>query len=234
VGGVRDGIAGRRSQWVECACGGSIPGLGLIGAFAAAEAQTVLPPVQVEAKDVKAKPAKQKKAAAPTAAPAKSVAKTEKTETGTTHVDGYDAKVSANRHQDRHAPAAHAQLHLGRHIRPGEGPGRDGRRRGAAVHAGHLRRAQWRHLVDAETGALTDMRELPWYVTTLLVSQPLHFGDYGGMPLKLIWAVLDIITIVVLGSGLYLWIKRRRIAGEDLAARLRLVDAGAAKPEHGA
>jgi uncharacterized iron-regulated membrane protein len=65
-------------------------------------------------------------------------------------------------------------------------------------------------LVDAETAALTDTRDLPWYVTALLVSQPLHFGDYGGMPLKIIWAVLDVITIVVLASGLYLWIARRR------------------------
>jgi uncharacterized iron-regulated membrane protein len=65
-------------------------------------------------------------------------------------------------------------------------------------------------LVDAETGALTAVRELPWYVKTLLISQPLHFGDYGGMPLKIIWAILDIITIIVLGSGLYLWLARRR------------------------
>jgi uncharacterized iron-regulated membrane protein len=65
-------------------------------------------------------------------------------------------------------------------------------------------------LIDAETGALTDTRALPWYVTTLLISQPLHFGDYGGMPLKILWAVLDIVTIIVLGSGLYLWLARRR------------------------
>jgi uncharacterized iron-regulated membrane protein len=65
-------------------------------------------------------------------------------------------------------------------------------------------------LIDAETGALTDSRDLPWYVATLLISQPLHFGDYGGMPLKIIWAVLDIITIVVLITGLYLWLRRRQ------------------------
>jgi uncharacterized iron-regulated membrane protein len=88
-------------------------------------------------------------------------------------------------------------------------------------------------LIDAETGALTDMRELPWYVTTLLVSQPLHFGDYGGMPLKLIWAVLDGITIVVLGSGLYLWLRRRPTRAEDIAARLGLADAGVPKPGPG-
>lgn len=65
-------------------------------------------------------------------------------------------------------------------------------------------------LVDAATGALTDTRDMPWYITALLVSQPLHFGDYGGMPLKVIWAVLDVITIAVLASGLYLWLARRR------------------------
>jgi uncharacterized iron-regulated membrane protein len=64
-------------------------------------------------------------------------------------------------------------------------------------------------LVDATNGTFTDSRDLPWYVSTLLLSQPLHFGDYGGMPLKIIWAILDIITIVVLGSGLYLWLFRR-------------------------
>ncbi|MEH2514004.1 putative iron-regulated membrane protein [Nitrobacteraceae bacterium AZCC 1564] len=65
-------------------------------------------------------------------------------------------------------------------------------------------------LIDAETGQMTDSRELPWYVSTLLVSQPLHFGDYGGMPLKIIWAILDIITIAVLITGLYLWLRRRQ------------------------
>jgi uncharacterized iron-regulated membrane protein len=64
-------------------------------------------------------------------------------------------------------------------------------------------------LIDARDGKVTDSRDLPWYVTSLLVSQPLHFGDYGGMPLKIIWAVLDVITIVVLGSGVYLWLRRR-------------------------
>jgi uncharacterized iron-regulated membrane protein len=65
-------------------------------------------------------------------------------------------------------------------------------------------------LVDARSGEVTDSREMPWYVTTLLISQPLHFGDYGGMPMQIVWALLDVITIVVLGSGLYLWFARRR------------------------
>src|SRR5690554_129174 len=44
-------------------------------------------------------------------------------------------------------------------------------------------------LIDAASGKLTDMREMPWYMKTLFLSQPLHFGDYGGLPLKIIWAL---------------------------------------------
>ena len=51
---------------------------------------------------------------------------------------------------------------------------------------------------------------MPWYVTTLFISQPLHFGDYGGMPLKILWALLDVLTIIVLGTGVYLWLRRRK------------------------
>jgi uncharacterized iron-regulated membrane protein len=65
-------------------------------------------------------------------------------------------------------------------------------------------------LVDVVTGKLAAVVEMPWYLRTLQVSRPLHFGDYGGLPLKIIWALLDLVTIVVLGSGLYLWLSRRR------------------------
>jgi len=64
-------------------------------------------------------------------------------------------------------------------------------------------------LVNAETGRFDGLREMPWYVKTLALSRPLHFGDYGGLPLKIIWAVLDIVTIVVIGTGLYLWFKKK-------------------------
>jgi len=67
-------------------------------------------------------------------------------------------------------------------------------------------------LVDATNGELTDPREMPWYVKTLFLSQPLHFGDYGGLPLKILWAVLDLFAIVVLGSGLYLWLRKPKAA----------------------
>jgi uncharacterized iron-regulated membrane protein len=64
-------------------------------------------------------------------------------------------------------------------------------------------------LIDAETGVLTDVRPLPWYVTALQFSQPLHFGDYGGLPLKLVWTVLTLATIWILWTGILLWLRRR-------------------------
>jgi uncharacterized iron-regulated membrane protein len=79
------------------------------------------------------------------------------------------------------------------------------------------------------TGKLTDTRNMPWYVVALLISQPLHFGDYGGMPLKIIWAVLDIITIVVLITGLYLWLRRRE-SGSSVERMLAATQAASNDP----
>ena len=67
-------------------------------------------------------------------------------------------------------------------------------------------------LIDAQTLDVTAVVERPWYMDALGMSQPLHFGDYGGMPMKVLWAVLDVLTIIVLSSGLYLWWVRRRTA----------------------
>lgn len=75
-------------------------------------------------------------------------------------------------------------------------------------------------LIDAETGDVTAKVQMPWYLTVLQVSRPLHFGDYGGMPLKIIWALFDLVTIVVLGSGLYLWVSRRAWRVEAADAEL--------------
>lgn len=79
-------------------------------------------------------------------------------------------------------------------------------------------------LIDARTAQLTAAPELPWYLTGLLISQPLHFGDYGGMPMKILWALLDVATIVVLGSGLYLWLRKPQ--GARKGTRKDAADAG--------
>ncbi|QXI28059.1 PepSY-associated TM helix domain-containing protein [Pseudomonas vanderleydeniana] len=64
-------------------------------------------------------------------------------------------------------------------------------------------------LIDASNLQVTAVAERPWYMDAMGMSQPLHFGDYGGLPMKVLWALLDVLTIVVLGSGLYLWWVRR-------------------------
>ena len=64
-------------------------------------------------------------------------------------------------------------------------------------------------MVDAQDPTKLTAPPVAWYLYALQLSRPLHFGDYGGLPLKIIWALLDIITIIVLSSGLYLWIAKR-------------------------
>lgn len=65
-------------------------------------------------------------------------------------------------------------------------------------------------LVDAPSGKLTMVMKMPVYLRALELSRPLHFGNYGGVPLKIIWVLFDVVAIVVLISGVYLWIVRRK------------------------
>ncbi|CAN1605399.1 PepSY domain-containing protein [Pseudomonas sp. B21-028] len=65
-------------------------------------------------------------------------------------------------------------------------------------------------LIDASTLDVTAVAERPWYMDVMSLSLPLHFGDYGGRPMQVFWATLDVLTIIVLGSGVYLWVVRRR------------------------
>jgi len=54
------------------------------------------------------------------------------------------------------------------------------------------------------------------------MSRPLHFGDYGGLPLKILWALLDLLAIAVLVSGIYLWFARKKFfAGRTATAPSR-------------
>lgn len=74
-------------------------------------------------------------------------------------------------------------------------------------------------LIDAESGRLTDARDMPAFNQALMMSKPLHFGDYGGLPLKIFWAVLDLATIWVLWTGILLWLRR-----EPAAVQRRIVE----------
>ncbi len=91
-------------------------------------------------------------------------------------------------------------------------------------------------LIDVLTGESAGSVPPPWYLQALYLSQPLHFGDYGGMPMKILWAVLDLVTIVVLVSGLYLWLGprgRRRMAAEPNGATVGRPADGCSAPAEG-
>jgi uncharacterized iron-regulated membrane protein len=79
-------------------------------------------------------------------------------------------------------------------------------------------------LVDAETAQLTDMRAMPALNQALMLSKPLHFGDYGGLPLKLLWAGFDLALIWVLVTGVRLWLGR---SAKSIAARVEEIATGA-------
>lgn len=72
-------------------------------------------------------------------------------------------------------------------------------------------------LVDATDPEAVDHRQFPWYLRALLVAEPLHFGDYGGLPLKLVWLAFTLITLLMTVSGVFVTFAARR----DRAARQR-------------
>lgn len=65
-------------------------------------------------------------------------------------------------------------------------------------------------LVDATKGKVDTIVELPWYLKAIVLSQPLHFGDYGGLALKLLWTLCTWLTLFITANGAWLWWDRRR------------------------
>ncbi|MDP4026646.1 PepSY-associated TM helix domain-containing protein [Methylobacterium sp. NEAU 140] len=65
-------------------------------------------------------------------------------------------------------------------------------------------------LVDAHDARVAEVTRLPWYLTLVRISQPLHFGDYGSWPLKILWCGLSWAALFITGNGAWLWWARRR------------------------
>ncbi|MES2745829.1 MAG: PepSY-associated TM helix domain-containing protein [Bdellovibrionota bacterium] len=71
-------------------------------------------------------------------------------------------------------------------------------------------------LIDARDGSRATTRQLPWYLKAALLSEPLHFGNYGGLPLKLIWVGFSLLALVLTISGPALWyMRKRKVKGPD-------------------
>ncbi len=65
-------------------------------------------------------------------------------------------------------------------------------------------------LVDARDARVAEVARLPWYLTVVRLSQPLHFGDYGSWPLKILWCALSWAALFITGNGAWLWWTRGR------------------------
>ena len=64
-------------------------------------------------------------------------------------------------------------------------------------------------VVDAATGLQGQVRNLPWYMKITLASETLHFGNYGGLFLKIVWLGFSIFSLALPIMGLIIWYKRR-------------------------
>lgn len=65
-------------------------------------------------------------------------------------------------------------------------------------------------IIDALTGEVAVAPEVPGYLKAIALSEPLHFGDYGGLPLKILWTVCTWLTLFITVNGAWLWWDRRR------------------------
>ncbi|RHZ99238.1 PepSY domain-containing protein [Rhodopseudomonas palustris] len=74
-------------------------------------------------------------------------------------------------------------------------------------------------IVNARDGRLDRLLSMPWYLRLPELSRPLHFGDYGRLHLKIVWAALDVIAIIVPETGVYLWLVRGAAASSECRAK---------------
>lgn len=65
-------------------------------------------------------------------------------------------------------------------------------------------------IINAESGEVAMSADPPNYLKAIILSEPLHFGDYGGLPLKLLWTACTWLTLFIVANGAWLWWNRRR------------------------
>ncbi len=71
--------------------------------------------------------------------------------------------------------------------------------------------------------SVDDVRDLPGYLQAIeQLAQPLHFGDYGGVTLKIFWVALFLgLALFITGNGAWLWWNRRRQPYRNARSRSR-------------
>ena len=62
--------------------------------------------------------------------------------------------------------------------------------------------------VNTKTGKIASvsfLRDLPWYKRVVTILKPLHFGDYAGLSIKLIYCFFGIFPGILAVSGFFIW-----------------------------
>lgn len=64
--------------------------------------------------------------------------------------------------------------------------------------------------ISKGTGEITKVVELPWYLKLLVISEPLHFGNYAGLSLKIIWSLFALLATLIPLSGIWMVYSKKR------------------------
>ncbi|HEX5661388.1 MAG TPA: PepSY-associated TM helix domain-containing protein [Polyangiales bacterium] len=65
-------------------------------------------------------------------------------------------------------------------------------------------------LVDARSPTQVEHHAFPLYLQALMISEPLHFGDYGGYPLKIVWSLFALLSLGMALSGVWITVSQRK------------------------
>ena len=62
--------------------------------------------------------------------------------------------------------------------------------------------------VNPQTGEIVSfsfLRDMPWYKRMITILKPLHFGDYAGLGIKLLYCFFGIFPSILAVSGFFIW-----------------------------
>ena len=69
-------------------------------------------------------------------------------------------------------------------------------------------------VVDARDGHVAALNHVPLALAAVAIAQPLHFGTFGGLILRLVWLAATWAVMFVTANGAWLWWHRRRLRQE--------------------
>lgn len=78
-------------------------------------------------------------------------------------------------------------------------------------------------VVNAASAKLAEIVELPLYLKIVLLSEPLHFGDYGGVLLKIIWILFTIASLAVAVFGVSSFFMKRNMRKSSVVSSEKAV-----------